>query len=338
MSSCFPRDFVRRDNVLRINCLAHPDVPKSDCFILALNGHYLLHDGGMKKTTFARDALSELRDAEGGDILHFDWFISHYHVDHVAAPIESILCDPRFAVDTVLLPPHNALPEDMPHGDAKYSPLIEKALAEHHPNARRLEVGYHSEDPRTILYDFGGAEIEILPPDTDWSNERELREIIAQGYFDTDDVYEPKVATSVGNASSVWLLIRYGGKKLLFTGDSMKRTRGITEESVDRMWAIYKSIIGRPDVAKWPHHGMARDDADLVMHEMDPDYILTTTSTEGASVRYSRVFPESRARFFNACNKDVIIEVSEDGGLEVSGGSEGVNTGEYYVLKSGKIK
>ena len=338
MNCSFPRDFTLCDNVPRIVSLAHPEVTKSDGFIFALNGHYILHDGGMTKTTFALDALLKLREAAGVDVLHFDWFISHYHIDHVCGPIENVISDPRFAIDTVVLPPHNALPADLPHGDSKYSPRIEAALRECHPNVKRIEVHYHSDDPSTILYNFGGAEIEILPPDTDWARPRELYEIIAKGYFDTDNIYEPKVPTSVGNAALVWFVIRHGGRKVLFTGDSMKRTRGITEESVDRMWAIYKDIIGSPDIAKWPHHGQARDDADLVMHEMDPDYILTTAHFEGASVRFSSVFPEHRARFFNSANKDVLISISADGELEVSGGKEGVNDGEVYVLTAGKIK
>ena len=338
MNSVFPQDFTLRDGVLRIICLAHPEVTKSDGFIFALNGHYILHDGGMTKTSFALEALLKLREAAGTQVLHFDWFISHYHVDHVCGPMECAIRDPRFAIDTVVLPPHNALPEDMPHGDSKYSPKIEAALCECHPNVKRIEVHYHSDDPSTILYNFGGAEIEILPPDTDWARDRELRELIANGYFDTDNIYDPKVPTSVGNAASVWYLIRYAGRKILFTGDSMKRTRGITEESVDRMWAIYKDVIGSPDVAKWPHHGQARDNADLVMHEMNPDYILTTTNCESASVRYAEVFPDHKTRFFNSADRDVIIEVTGEGALEVAGGFEGVNPGEYYIMTSGKIK
>lgn len=333
MSCNFPKDFTLRDNTLRIICLSHEGVVKSDGFIFALNGHYILHDGGMTGTTFALDALLKLREAEGVEVLHFDWFISHYHIDHVAGPIENILRDSRFAIDTVMLPPHNALPADMSHGDAKYSPHIEAALKECHPNVNRIEVHYHSDNPETILYNFGGAEIEILPPDTDWANPRELNEIIAQGYFGIDDIYEPKVPTCVGNAASVWFLIRHGGRKVLFTGDSMKRTREITEESVDRMYAIYKDKVDNPDIAKWPHHGQARDDADLVMHAMNPDYILTTAHFEGASVRFSKVFPEHKAKFFNCAVKDVLIEISGDGKLEVSGGVQGVNKGEVYVLK-----
>lgn len=338
MNCNFPKDFTLRDNVLRIICLSHEGVVKSDGFIFALNGHYILHDGGMTGTTFALDAMLKLREAAGVDVLHFDWFISHYHIDHVAGPIENVICDPRFAIDTVVLPPHNALPADLPHGDSKYSPRIDAALKEFHPNVKRIEVHYHSDDPSTIFYNFGGAEIEILPPDTDWSRPRELYEIICDGYFGITDIYEPKVPTCVGNAASIWFVIRHGGRKVLFTGDSMKRTRGITEESVDRMWAIYKNIIGSPDIAKWPHHGQARDDADLVMHDMDPDYILTTAHFEGASVRFNKVFPENKVRFFNCSQKDVLISISGDGKLEVTGGKEGINDGEVYVLTAGKIK
>lgn len=334
MTCNFPNDFTLRDNVLRINCLSHVGVVKSDGFIFALNGHYILHDGGMTGTSFALEALLKLREAEGVDVLHFDWFISHYHIDHVCGPIENVIRDPRFAIDTVMLPPHNNLPADLPHGDSKYSPLIEAALKECHPNVKRIDVHYHSDNPETILYNFGGAEIEILPPDTDWANPYELYEIIMKGYFGFDTIYEPKVPTCVGNAASVWFIIKHGGRKVLFTGDGMKRTREITEESVDRMWNIYKDKIGSPDIAKWPHHGQARDDADLVMHEMDPDYILTTTKIEGASVRFSKVFPEHKAQFLNCAETDLLICIDENGKIDISGGKIGVNTGEYYVLKS----
>ncbi len=337
MSHNFPADFCLRDNTLRINCISHPEHKKSDAFLFAMNGRFMLHDGGMRGAVDARDRLLELREAFcPGEVLHFDWFISHYHIDHVCAVVESILRDGRFAVDTVVLPPHNALPADMVHGDSKYSPQIEAALAECHPNAKRIEVPYFSDSPVTLLYDFGGAEIEILPPDTDWSQPRELYELIARGYFDTDDIYEPKVPTSVGNAASIWFIIRHGGRKALFTGDSMKRTREIEEESVDRMYALYKDKIGRPEIAKWPHHGMARDNADLVMHEIDADYMITTTSVESASIRYNEVFPGNRSKFYNSADRDLIFSITAEGVIEVSGGVEGINQGEYYIMSEKK--
>lgn len=333
----FPADFCRCDDVLRINCISHPGVKKSDAFIFALNGKFILHDGGMKGTRHALEHLLALREAYcPGGVLHFDWFISHYHVDHVCAVIENILRDERFCVDTVVLPPRNALPKDMIQGDSKYAPLIDAALSECHPNARRIQVPYFSDSPVTMLYDFGGAQIEILPPDTDWAKPRELYELIARGYFDTDDIYEPKVPTSVGNAASIWLIIRHGGKKILFTGDSMKRTRKIEEESVDRMYALYRDKIGSPDIAKWPHHGMARDCADNVMHAMDPEYIITTTVIESASVQYNKVFPGNRAKFFNSAEADLIISVTADGRIDLCGGVEGINQGEYYVMSETK--
>ena len=197
MNCTFPRDFTLCDNVLRIVCLAHPEVTKSDGFIFALNGHYILHDGGMTKTSFALEALLKLREAEGVEVLHFDWFISHYHIDHVCGPIENVICDKRFAIDAVVLPPHNALPEDMPHGDTKYSPRIEAAIREFHPNCRRIEVHYHSENPSTILYNFGGAEIEILPPDTDWAREKIFKFAVCGLVFQMLDWYKDGFKTSV---------------------------------------------------------------------------------------------------------------------------------------------
>jgi hypothetical protein len=104
------------------------------------------------------------------------------------------------------------------------------------------------------------------------------------------------------------------------------------------MWKIWGEKIGSPDIAKWPHHGQARDNADLVMHAMDPAYILTTTNCESASVRYAEAFPDHKTRFFNCADRDVIIDVAADGALDVSGGFEGVNPGEYYVMTTGKIK
>ena len=49
MISVFPHDFTLRDGVLRIVSLAHPEVTKSDGFIFALDGHYILHDLSKRK-------------------------------------------------------------------------------------------------------------------------------------------------------------------------------------------------------------------------------------------------------------------------------------------------
>lgn len=328
----FPHDFALCDNVLRINSIAHTEISKSDGFIFALNGHFILHDGGK----YGRDCLDHLlalREAVCPDgVLHFDWFISHYHVDHVGAPIENVIRDERFAIDTVVLPPRNDLPEGMINSSDNYIPQIMSALAECHPQAKVINVPYFSEVPQTLHYDFCGADIEILPPDTDWAAP-ELLKKIAQNYFCTEDVFYRKVQMYVTNITSVWFIIRHGGKKLVFTGDSPKRTRFMTDEGFDRMCTIYAEKIKNPDLFKWPHHGQAEDEADITVHDLiDPDYILTTTPDEGASVTYAKSFPDFRAKFVNSCDEDVIITVAEGEPLSVEGGKWGVNDGEYFVL------
>ena len=332
----FPSSFVLCDNVLRINSIGHPDIKKSDGFIFALNGHYMLHDGG-KYGRDCLDRLLALREAAGVEVLHFDWIISHFHVDHVGAPLENVVRDPRFAIDRIIMPPVNALPEGMIHVSRSFPDEITEVVRDFHPNAEVSVIPFYSDCHKTFFYNFGGTEIEILPADTDWA-QPELLKKIATKYFCTEDVFFRKVQMYVVNISSIWFIIRHGGKKLVFTGDSPKRTRFMTDEGFDRMVSLFADKIAKPDLFKWPHHGQARDDADLIMHEMDPDYILTTAHFEGASVRFSTVFPEHRARFFNSANKDVLISISADGELEVSGGKEGVNDGEVYVLTAGKIK
>ncbi|MBQ3228800.1 MAG: hypothetical protein IJB43_09475, partial [Clostridia bacterium] len=105
----FPSSFTLCDNVLRINSIGHPEIKKSDGFIFALNGHFMLHDGG-KYGTDCLEHLLALREAAGVEVLHFDWIISHFHVDHVGAPLENVVRDPRFAIDRIIMPPVNALP------------------------------------------------------------------------------------------------------------------------------------------------------------------------------------------------------------------------------------
>ena len=327
----FPSSFVLLDNVLRINSIGHPDIKKSDGFIFALNGHYMLHDGG-KYGTDCLDRLLALREAAGVEVLHFDWIISHFHVDHVGAPLENVVRDSRFAIDRIIMPPVNALPEGMIHVSRSYTNEIMEVVRDFHPNCEVTVIPFYSDCNKTFFYNFGGTEIEILPADTDWASPELLKKISTK-YFCTDDVFFRKVQMYVVNISSIWFIIRHGGKKLIFTGDSPKRTRFMTDEGFDRMVSLFGDKIAKPDLFKWPHHGQAEDEADTAVRDIiDPDYILTTCPDEGASVQYQKTYPTFRAKFVNSCKEDVIITVAEDKPLMVEGGTWGVNQGEYFVL------
>lgn len=332
MNSKFPYDFTLCDNVLRINSIGHPQIKKSDGFIFALNGHYMLHDGGHRDPD-CLDRLLELREVVCPDgILHFDWIISHFHVDHIGATLAHVVRDSRFSIDRIIMPPVNALPEGSIHVSRDYTNEIMEVVRDYHPNCEVTVIPFYSDCKKTFSYNLGGTEIEILPADTDWAAPDMILKI-AQSYFCTDDVMFRKNQMYVTNISSIWMIIRHGGKKLVFTGDTPKRTRWIPDEGFDRMCDLFGDKIKNPDLFKWPHHGQAEDEADIKVHDLiDPDYILTTTRDEGASVTYAKSFPDFRAKFVNSCNEDVIITVADGEPLSIEGGTWGVNQGEYFVL------
>ena len=331
MNSLFPADFALCDGVMRVLCLSHKGISKSDGFIFALNGRFMLHDGGNGGCDLL-DRMLALREAVcPGGVLHFDWYVSHYHRDHIDAPVSDLLGDSRFALDRVVLPPVFVMPEGMKNTSLPYNEKIKALLSEHYPSAELTEMGYASEGAKPIGYAFSDAKITVMPPASDWSSPEMLRKL-AREYFCTDDIWYKKVQSSVTNNSSLWLMIEYGGKKLLFTGDSQKRTRHLTDEGFDRMFALYRDMIGKPDFVKWPHHGHSEDEADIMIRELDPDYILTTAKDEGASVQYAKTFPDFRAELVNAAKHDVMISLTPDGAMTVEGGKRGVNDGEYFVL------
>ena len=153
MKSNFPADFTLRDNVLRINSIGHPEIKKSDGFIFALNGHFMLHDGG-KYGTDCLDRLLALREAAGAEVLHFDWIISHFHVYHVGAPLENVLRDPRFAIDRIIMPPVNALPDGMIHVSREYTKEIMEVVRDFHPTAEVTVIPFYSDCKKTFFYRF----------------------------------------------------------------------------------------------------------------------------------------------------------------------------------------
>lgn len=332
MDRTFVNELALNDDRLRMLAISHPDIQKSDGFIFVLNGHCLLHDGG-RRDTACLDRLLALRELiSPSEPLHLDWVISHFHVDHIDSPIRHILRDPRFVIDRIIMPSVNALPEGMINVSRDYTDEIMDIIRNYHPNADIHVVPFYSDCGGTFLFELGGAELEILPPDTDWSSP-ELLHKIAQDYFCTDDIFYRKIQMYVANISSLWMIIRYGGKKLIFTGDTPKRTRGITDEAFDRMCRIYADKLRRPDLLKWPHHGQAEDEADITIHDLiDPEHILLTTSIEGASVQYQKTYHSFRARFVNSADEDVLVTAALGEPLSVKGGHSGVNEGEYFLL------
>ena len=307
------------DDTLRLLSVAHPTAPKSDAFLLTLNGAVLLHDGGMTGCTDAADRLGRLYDEmKPAGKLPVVWVLSHFHIDHIAAVLETILADPRFEMTDVWLPPRTAVAGvSLRSGDDKYRVPLYTALAQFQPQANVHNLRFADEGGQPVGFDFAGARVTLLPPDTDWSDGELIRRIFIDGYYggEADDA---KIVTCVTNAASLWMLVEYRGRRMLFNGDSMKREWKIPDESWDRMLALWGDRIGTgADLVKWPHHGMRRNPAADGMKRLAPKNILMTTPLATADQVWAEKFPEDGTPFWNSAADDLAVTVTPDGGMKI---------------------
>lgn len=311
----------RCDGVLRAIMVSHPaDVMKSEAFIFVLNCQVLLLDGGMTGCTEAYDRLMKLREniAPGGK-LRLTWVLSHYHVDHVATVLEKIISDPAFEFETIYLPPKVNLPEEFAkYGDVRFRHLVAKMIKEYQPQAKVVTLRFVSDGGFREYFECAGAKVTLMPPDCDWSSKRELNDIIIKGYYGGNmNVAHP--ASCVVNSASVWMKISYAGRRMLFTGDSMKRTSTIQDESFDRMLAHWRHYFEHADLVKWPHHGYKRDNAASGVLSLKPKYVLTTSNAETASKHTEEKYPNDfkKTQFINCADKDICLRISPDGILDI---------------------
>lgn len=322
----YANDYAVRDGVLRLHLIAHgPAVKKADAYLIALDGEYYLIDGGMTDDTSAYEYLIRLRAAilDGAPVeaahapLRLNWVVSHFHQDHMAATVQYILRDRRIVLDRVYLPPMTGLdPKYSGNGEIKYRAKTLAVIADRHPEAHVI-VSEFGGDRLTLSFGEGG-EIVLYPPDRDWGVGEDLQYLI-DGYYDGDDGHR-NVATAVVNACSQWMLIRWGGRKCLFTGDTMKRRADLDGEAMDAMLARYGGEIGEVDILKWLHHGFKRDRAAAGMLSLCPRRVIVShpdaTAADAARAYiagHGGVMPE----FINCARRDVVIEIAADGGVKV---------------------
>ncbi len=326
----YANEYAPRDGVLRLHLIAHgPAVKKADAYLIALDGEYYLIDGGMTDDTTSYEYLIRLRAAlldrapaeDAHAPLRLHWVVSHFHQDHVAATMQYILRDRRVAVDRVYLPPRTALDPKYPdNGDTKYRDKCLDLLARHQPEAEIITSTFGG-DPLTLPFgDDGrsGGTVTLYPPDRDWGVGEAFRYIV-DNYYDGDET-RPNTAVAVVNACSQWMQIRWGGRSCLFTGDTMKRKAKLDGEAFETMLARWGAAIGEVDIAKWLHHGYVRDNAAARMLSLRPRRIIVSHPDATAPVAarefvaaHGGVMPE----FINCAERDVVIDISADGGVKV---------------------
>ncbi len=316
-----------KDGKLRVYCLHHEDtVFKADAYVFILDGQVYLLDGGMKNSYVTRDFLADVRRkwlAEGGydensDIkLKLDWFVSHFHVDHVSATIDTIIPDPRFEIGSMYLPPITALdPAYCPegsngNGDVKYRPRLEKKLKKYGTGRENIvQFDFGMQNIKDIYDESGKLQLTVYPPLEDAGLGEPLEYNINE-YWGGDRTYKA-IPTVVINSNSNWLRLKFGKHSFLFTGDTMKREAHLDRESANEMVAAYHDIIGDVDVIKHVHHGYRRDDAAGLMLSFNPRHIIFSCREEGASVFYRNEYPDSEVALHNCASEDVVFETDGD--------------------------
>ncbi len=319
----YANKFAPGDGKLKVYCLHHEDtVFKADAYVFILDGQVWLLDGGMKDSCVTKAFLTDLRREwltlgglpEDCDApLRMDWFVSHFHVDHVSVTIEQLIPDPRFELGTLYLPPATCLdPAYFPegsqgNGDAKYRPRLEAALKKYGSGEENIVVSHFgAENIMDFCDQTGKLHLTVYPPLADagegWRLDYNINE-----YWGGDRRYKG-IPTVVCNSNSNWLRLRFGNHAFLFTGDSMKREPHLDRESANEMVEAYIDTIGRVDVIKHVHHGYRRDDAAGLMLRFDPKHIIFSCREEGASAYYHRDYPDAPVTLHNCAARDILFE------------------------------
>lgn len=324
--------FAPRDGRLYVYCLHHEEsVFKADSYVFILDGSVWLLDGGMKNSYVTRDFLAELRrewlalgglDESSTLKLKMDWFVSHFHIDHVSATIETLLPDSRFEFGTMYLPPITALDNaycpdgSNGNGDVKYRPRLQKALQKYGTGEEKIvQFEFGMQNITDIFDDSGKLQMTVYPPIADAGLGERLEYNINE-YWGGDRTYKA-IPTVVVNSNSNWLRLKFGKHSFLFTGDTMKREAYLDLESANEMVAAYHDIIGNVDVIKHVHHGYRRDDAASLMMSFEPSHVIFSCREEGASATYRRDYPDSPVKLHNCAAEDVVF-VSDGETLTVS--------------------
>lgn len=333
----YANDFAPCDGRLRVFSVGHAEhVQKADAFVICYDKEIYLIDGGHANTYHGLEFLLSLRKKylKGKkdlirDIdckLRINLIISHFHVDHVAATVDSITTSAFIDVADVYVPEECMIPREYLEfsdgNDQKYRYPLMKVLEELHPRSLVNNVRY-SEDS-VIELSHGDLEVTIYPFPFDPCKESYLKfmcDLYATLNKDENGNLpdtRPKFMTYALNAGSMWVRFKLGENSFLFTGDTMKRIVECDGEGLDIMMKTYKERIGKVTVLKYVHHGHARGAAAGQMLSFDPEYILLTTQIATADQTIKNRFPESEARIVNSGLETVLFECDKDTGVTLS--------------------
>ena len=141
--------------------------------------------------------------------------------------------------------------------------------------------------------------------------------------------------TCVVNLNSMWCHVSYSGRSFLFTGDTIKKkTTALSDEPMDYFIINYGEEL-RADVVKYPHHGVSRNHAkvlvrDYLVKSVSDSYVLLS-ALEGTANAGTRLNTYG-IQWHNSYYGKIIYTVSEAGVLSVSRTPDSLTYTDKYLL------
>ncbi len=110
------------------------------------------------------------------------------------------------------------------------------------------------------------------------------------------------------NASSVVMMLRAHGRKILLTGD-------IDEQKIVEVSRLVGDEI---DVLELPHHGQWSNEAQLFVHQREPSVLIQSTSIP-RHAEDKWVIPSKTSRFVTAVDGTLTTTISRNGAINITG-------------------
>ncbi|MDD4003015.1 MAG: MBL fold metallo-hydrolase [Clostridia bacterium] len=274
------------------------DVGQGDCSILQLpDGKNMIIDGGPPS---AKSKV--LQYINYYKITRFDYMVlSHPHDDHYGS-LTDVLTD--IEVSAVYM---SDLPSDRIK-TASYGKFI-NAVSE-----SGAEILYSLEGE--IIYGGFGLEIVFFTPDT-------------QVYID---------AAEEGfnlNELSPIIMVYYGGKSIMFTGDATSKTENLFLSAASSH-SVLKNKPIQADVLKVAHHGSKYSSINKFLDKVKPEISVISA---GADNSYGHPHPETVERLLSHSEQilrtdtdgDIVLKITNDGKITVLGGESENDNLKLYI-------
>jgi len=315
-----------------LSFLSHPSEEKSDGFIFTARTEEELtvwvSDGGFA-TQESLAHILKLRKAllDAGNLGHEEnnpaykleitYLVSHFHIDHVNEGIFRILPSPFIRVKRMYYPQSSVYAQDTNHsaahnGDKGHRTRFILSQKSYQPLAEMIEMPFGSH----LTVPFGKGEITLMMPDIDWGDP-EYRKLIWKFYnYDamTEEKQRESMPVQVVNSNCILARIDYAGRRMLLTGDAMKREE-YDNEPFDLLITQYGDML-RADIVKYPHHGQGRRSAWIPIRDHmlipSPDAMVVLTGHKGRD-QAGKLLTENNMPWMDINDDTLTFTITQDG-------------------------